>query len=79
MSSTCVLKYAMPSFQWCSPCIFVIYVVTSTSMQSRPRNISDFRDSDFSKSLSAVILLPCKLDATERSMHILEMFGKDVL
>ena len=79
MSSTCVLKYAMPSFQGCMPCIFFISVVTSTSMQSRPRNISDFRDSDFSKSLSAVILLPCKLDARERSMHILEMFSKDVL
>ena len=79
MSSTCVLKYAMPSFQGCMPCIFLISVVTSTSMQSRPRNISDFRDSDFSKSLSAVILLPCKLDATERSMHILEMFSKDIL
>ena len=79
MSSTCVLKYAMPYFQWCSQCIFVISVVTITSMQSRPRNISDFRDSEFSKSLSAVILLPCKLDATERSMHILEMLSKDVL
>ena len=79
MSSTCVLNYAISSFQWCSPCIFVISVVTSTSMQSRPRNISDFRDLVISKSLSAVILLPCKLDATERSMHILEMLSKDVL
>ena len=80
MSSTCVLLYAMPSLQRCMPCIFVISVVTSTSMQSRPRNISDFRDLVISlKSLSAVILLPCKLDATERSMHILEMFSKDVL
>ena len=79
MSSTCVLLDAMPSFQGCLSCIFVISVVTSTSMQTRPRNVSDFRDSDFSKSLSAVILLPCKLDATERSMHILEMFIKDVL
>ena len=80
MSSTCVLKYAMPSFQWCSPCIFVISVVTSTSMQSRPRYISDFGDLVISlKSLSAVILLPCKLDGTERYMHILEMFNKDVL
>ena len=33
----------------------------------------------FSKSSSAVILLPCKLDATERSMHILRYFSKDVL
>ena len=79
MSSTCVLLYAMPSFEWCMPCIFVISVVTSTSMQIRPRNVSDFRDFVISQSLSAVILLPCKLDATERSMHILEMFSKDVL
>ena len=79
MSSTCVLLYAMPSFQGCMTCIFLISVVTSTSMQSRLLNVSDFRDSDFSVSLSAVILLPCKLDATERSMHILEIFSKDVL
>ena len=79
MSSTCVLLYAMPSFQWCMPCIFVIFVITSTSMQSRLRNVSDFRDLVISLSLSAVILLPCKLDDTERSMHILEMFSKDVL
>ena len=76
MSSTCVLMYVMPSLQRCMPCIFVISVVTSTSMQTRLRNVSDFRDSEFSKSLYAVILLPCKLDATERSMHILEMFTK---
>ena len=80
MSSTCVLLYVMPSLQMCMPCIFVISMVTSTSMQSRLRNVSDFRDLVISlKSLSAVILLPCKLDATERSMHILEMFSKDVL
>ena len=79
MSSTCVLLYAMPSFQGCIPCIFVISVVTSTSMQDRLRNVSDFRDLVISLSLSAVIFLPCKLDATERSMHILEMFSKDVL
>ena len=79
MSSTCVLLYAMPPLQRCIPCIFVISVVTSTSMQTRLRNVSDFRDLVISLSLSAVILLPCKLDATERSMHILEMFSKDVL
>ena len=79
MSSTCVLLYAMLYFQWCIPCIFVIFVVTSTSMQTRLRNVSDFRDLVISPSLSAVILLPCKLDATERSVHILEMFSKDVL
>ena len=79
MSSTCVLLYAIPSFQWCMPLIFVISVVTSTSMQSRLRSVSDFRDLVISPSLSVVILLPCKLDATERSMHILEMFNEDVL
>ena len=61
------------------PYIFVISLVTSTSMQTRLHNVSDFRDSVFSPSLSAVILLPCELDSTKRSMHILEMFNKDVL
>ena len=79
MSSTCILIYSMPSLQGCMPCIFVIFVVTSTSMQSRPRNISIYRDLVISLSLSAVILLPCKLDARERFMHILEMYSKDVL
>ena len=71
--STCVLKYAMPSFQWYSTCIFVISVVTSTSMQTRLRDIADFSP------CSAVILMPCKLDATERSMHIWRYLSKDVL
>ena len=44
MSSTCVLFYGMPYFQGCITCIFVISVVTSTSMQTRLRNVSDFRD-----------------------------------
>ena len=44
MSSTCVLMYAMPSLQRCMPCIFVISLVTSTSTQTRLRNVSDFRD-----------------------------------
>ena len=57
MSSTCVLLYAMPPFQGCMPCIFVISVVTSTSMQSRPRNISDFRNLVIS--LSPCLLLFC--------------------
>ena len=73
MSSTCVLLYAMPSFQGCMPCIFVISVVTSTSMQTRHRDVADFSP------CSAVILMPCKLDATERSTHILRYFSKGVL
>ena len=48
-------------------------------MQNRLRDISVFRDLEFCRLLPAVILLPCKLDATERSMHILEMFSKGVL
>ena len=55
------------------PCIFVINVVTSTSMQTRLRDVADFSP------CSAVILMPCKLDATERSMHILRYFSKGVL
>ena len=73
LMSTCVLVYAVPSFQGCMPCIFVINVVTSTSMQTRLRDIADFSP------CSAVILMPCKLVATEISMHILGYFGKDVL
>ena len=52
---------------------FVINVVTSTSMQTRHRDVADFSP------CSAVILMPCKHDATERSMHILRYFSKDVL
>ena len=55
-----------------STCV-VINVVTSTSMQTRHRDVADFSP------CSAVILMPCKLDATERSMHILIYFSKDVL
>ena len=73
MSSTCVLSYAMPSLQGCMPCIFVINVVTSTSMQTRLRDVADFSP------CSAVIFMPFKLDATERSKHILRYFSKDVL
>ena len=69
----CVLNYAMYSLQRCLPCIFVINVVTSTSMQTRHRDIADFNP------CYAVILMPYKLDATERSMHILRYFSKDVL
>ena len=44
MSSTGVFIYYMPSLQRCMPCIFVISVVTSTSMQTRLHDVSDFRD-----------------------------------
>ena len=73
LSPTCVLYYIMPSLQGCMPCIFVINVVTRTSMQTRLRDVADF------SSCSAVIFMPCKLDATERSKHILRYFSKDVL
>ena len=79
MSSTCVLMYAMPYLHRCMPCIFVISVVTSTSMQTRLRDVSDFRDCNFSKSVTAVILLLCIHVATERPTLILVMFSKDVL
>ena len=73
LMSTCVLCYIMPYLQGCMPCIFVINVVTRTSMQTRLRDVADFSP------CSAVILMPCKLDATERSMHILRYFSKGVL
>ena len=55
------------------PCIFVIYVVTSTIMQTRLRDIADFSPS------SAVILMPCIHVSTVRSMLLLSIFSKDVL
>ena len=73
MSSAYVLLRVLSSFQRCNPCIFVINVVTSTSMQTRLRDIADFSP------CSAVIVMPCKHDATERSMHILRYFSKGVL
>ena len=79
ISSTCVLMYAMPSLKRCMLCIFVISVVTSTSMQTRLRDVTDFRDSKFTKSVTAVILLLCIHVATERSVLILSMFSQDVL
>ena len=72
LMSTCVLIYAMSSLQRCLPCIFVINVVTSTSMQTRLRDIADFSP------CFAVIVMPCKHDATERSMHILRYLSKGV-
>ena len=42
-------------------------------MQTRLRDVADFSP------CSAVILIPCKLYATERSMHILRYFSKSVL
>ena len=47
MRSTGVLIYAMPYLHRYMPCIFVIYVVTSTSMQTRLRDVSVFRDLGF--------------------------------
>ena len=63
LMSTCVLIYAMSSLHRCLPCIFVINVVTSTSMQTRHHDVADFSP------CSAVILMPCKHDATKRSIH----------
>ena len=73
LMSTGVLIYVMSSLHRCLPCIFVISVVTSTSMQTRLRNVAVFSP------CSAVILMPCKHYATERSMLILRYFSKDVL
>ena len=71
--STYDLLRVFSSFRRCNPCIFVINVVTSTSMQTRLRDVADFCP------CSAIIFMPCKLDATERSKHVLRYFSKDVL
>ena len=76
MSSTGVLEYARPSLQGCMTCIFVINVVTRTSMQTRLRDVSVSRDLEILLSVTAVILLPCIHVATVRSMLLLGMFSK---
>ena len=58
------------------PCIFVINVMTSTSMQSSSRDIADFRDLEFHCLFPAVIFMPCIHVATVRSMLLLSMFSK---
>ena len=79
MVSKGLLIYALSRF---IPCLvyrgayhvfFVINVVTSTSMQTILRDFTDFSP------CSAVILMPCKHVAIERSMHILRYFSKGVL
>ena len=79
MSSTCVLMYAMPFLKMCILCIFRMCVVTCASLQSGALANSVFRDLVIALSPGAVILMPCKHDATERSMLILRYFSKDVL
>ena len=44
MSSTYVLLRVLSSFQRCNPCIFVMGMVTSTSLQSGALGNSDFKD-----------------------------------
>ena len=57
LSSTCVLKCVMPYLQGCMPCIFVIFVVTNTSMQTSLLNDADFRDLEFHQVLVLILLL----------------------
>ena len=79
MSSTGVLIYAMPYLQGCMPCIFVMYVVTSTSMQTRLRDVSVFRDLGFCQVCYCcyfVAMYPC---AYSEIHSFLGMFSKDVL
>ena len=55
INSRCVLDLIMPYLQWFLACILVIYVVTSTSMQSRLRDVADFCDLVISaKSVSVI-------------------------
>ena len=50
MSSTYVLLRVLSSFQRCNPCIFVMSVVTSTSLQSGALGNPDFMDLAFPQS-----------------------------
>ena len=56
-SSTYVLLRDLPYFQRCNTCIFVMCVVTSTSLQSGAFVNADFRDLAFPLSPSTVYLI----------------------
>ena len=53
----CVLLRVLSSFQRCNPCIFVMCVVTSVSLQSGALANSVFRDLVISLSPGAVYLM----------------------
>ena len=57
MSPTYVLLRVLSSFQRCNPCIFVMCVVTSASLQSGALGKSVFRDLVFSLSPGVVYLM----------------------
>ena len=57
VSSTCVLLRVLSSFQRFNPCIFVMCVVTSASLQSGALANSDFRDLAIPPSPGAVYLM----------------------
>ena len=57
VSSTCVLLRVLSSFQRCNPCIFVMCVVTSASLQSGALANSVFRDLVISLSPGSVYLM----------------------
>ena len=57
MSSTHVLLRVLSSFQRCNPCIFVMCVVPSASLQSEALGNSVFRDLVISLSPGAVYLM----------------------
>ena len=58
LSSTCVLLYSVPYLQRCLPCIFVIFLVTSTSMQSSVIGNADFRDLEFHCPYPDFVVMP---------------------
>ena len=58
LSSTRVLLYAMPSLYRFLPCIFVIFVVMSTRLQSSVIGNADFRDLEFHCPCPDFVVMP---------------------
>ena len=80
MSSTCVLLRVLPYFQRCNPCIFVMCVVISTSLQSEALGNTDFRDLAFPLSPWPVYLIWLYVHVVSKwSVPLLRMISKDVL
>ena len=75
----CFVK-GLSSFQRCNPCIFVVCVVTSASLQSGALGNSVFRDLVISLSPGPVyLMMPYVRVVSKWSVPLLRMISKDVL
>ena len=79
LSSTYVLLRVLSSLQRCNPCIFVMCVVTITSLQSEALGSADFRDLAIPSPWAVYFIWPYVLVLSECSVPLLRMISKGVM